>query len=102
MRPKRPIRKQKYGADERTRTVDLLITSELLYQLSYVGLKLLRGGRREREFTGSVGGVPLGVVAGAGGRGCERSGPRSAPLVGNRGAALCARGHPGCSEATRW
>ncbi len=28
-----------YGrADERTRTADLLITSELLYQLSYVGL----------------------------------------------------------------
>ena len=26
------------GADERTRTADLLITSELLYQLSYVGL----------------------------------------------------------------
>jgi hypothetical protein len=25
-------------ADERTRTADLLITSELLYQLSYVGL----------------------------------------------------------------
>ena len=28
---------QKYGADERTRTVDLLITNELLYQLSYIG-----------------------------------------------------------------
>ncbi len=26
------------GADERTRTADLLITSELLYQLSYIGL----------------------------------------------------------------
>jgi hypothetical protein len=26
------------GADERTRTADLLITSELLYLLSYVGL----------------------------------------------------------------
>lgn len=25
------------GADERSRTADLLITSELLYQLSYVG-----------------------------------------------------------------
>jgi hypothetical protein len=28
----------KRGADERTRTADLLITSELLYLLSYVGL----------------------------------------------------------------
>ena len=26
------------GADERNRTVDLLITNELLYQLSYIGL----------------------------------------------------------------
>lgn len=25
------------GANERTRTADLLITSELLYQLSYIG-----------------------------------------------------------------
>ncbi len=30
--------KSKRRADERTRTADLLITSELLYQLSYVGL----------------------------------------------------------------
>jgi hypothetical protein len=29
---------RKERADERTRTADLLITSELLYQLSYVGL----------------------------------------------------------------
>ena len=29
---------EKRRADERTRTADLLITSELLYQLSYVGL----------------------------------------------------------------
>ena len=35
--------KGKDGADERTRTADLLITSELLYQLSYVGLN---SGRR--------------------------------------------------------
>lgn|GEM_PF-1792542 len=27
----------KRGANERTRTADLLITSELLYQLSYIG-----------------------------------------------------------------
>ena len=27
------------GADERNRTVDLLITNELLYQLSYIGTK---------------------------------------------------------------
>ena len=26
------------GADERNRTVDLLITNELLYQLSYIGV----------------------------------------------------------------
>ncbi len=31
------------GADERTRTADLLITSELLYQLSYVGSGQLGG-----------------------------------------------------------
>jgi hypothetical protein len=29
---------EKRRADERTRTADLLITSELLYLLSYVGL----------------------------------------------------------------
>ncbi len=29
--------RRKGGADERNRTADLLITSELLYQLSYVG-----------------------------------------------------------------
>ena len=27
----------KFGADERIRTADLLITNQLLYQLSYVG-----------------------------------------------------------------
>lgn len=27
-----------YGADNRSRTYDLLITNELLYQLSYVGV----------------------------------------------------------------
>jgi hypothetical protein len=32
------ILQAKKRADERTRTADLLITSELLYQLSYVGL----------------------------------------------------------------
>ena len=30
------------GADERTRTVDLLITNQLLYQLSYIGLSSAR------------------------------------------------------------
>ena len=29
----------KAGADERIRTADLLITNQLLYQLSYVGLE---------------------------------------------------------------
>ena len=29
------------GAGERNRTLDLLITSELLYQLSYTGILLL-------------------------------------------------------------
>ncbi len=29
-----------FGADERTRTVDLLITNQLLYQLSYAGRKM--------------------------------------------------------------
>ena len=29
---------KEYGADERSRTSDLLITNQLLYQLSYVGV----------------------------------------------------------------
>ena len=33
-----PSNREKKRADERTRTADLLITSELLYLLSYVGL----------------------------------------------------------------
>ena len=44
------------GADERTRTADLLITSELLYQLSYVGLAgpvLLRPVRARNLAPGS-------------------------------------------------
>ena len=32
----------KCGADERIWTADLLITNQLLYQLSYVGLKSIR------------------------------------------------------------
>ncbi len=28
-----------YGADEEIRTLDLLITNQLLYQLSYIGIK---------------------------------------------------------------
>ena len=32
------IRKEKIGAGERSRTLDLLITNELLYQLSYTGV----------------------------------------------------------------
>jgi hypothetical protein len=39
----------KTGANEPIRTVDLLITSELLYQLSYVGLKGLGTGTLYRE-----------------------------------------------------
>jgi hypothetical protein len=39
-------------ADERTRTADLLITSELLYQLSYVGLFRAQSiPQRPRAFT---------------------------------------------------
>ncbi len=32
------------GAGERSRTLDLLITSQLLYQLSYTGNKYINGG----------------------------------------------------------
>jgi hypothetical protein len=32
-----------HGADDRIRTGDLLITNQLLYQLSYVGLRAWRG-----------------------------------------------------------
>jgi hypothetical protein len=45
----------KKRADERTRTADLLITSELLYQLSYVGLlraQSIPQGRRAFTQTG--------------------------------------------------
>ena len=31
------LRYTSYGANERTRTADLLITNQLLYQLSYIG-----------------------------------------------------------------
>jgi hypothetical protein len=34
--------RQKIGAGERNRTLDLLITSELLYQLSYTGFSFCR------------------------------------------------------------
>ena len=37
---------QIYGANERTRTADLLITSELLYQLSHVGNSTLSSALR--------------------------------------------------------
>ena len=33
-----PGRKKRNGANDRSRTDDLFITSELLYQLSYIGL----------------------------------------------------------------
>ena len=33
------------GAGERTRTADLLITNQLLYQLSYAGFLRAKGGR---------------------------------------------------------
>ena len=39
--PKRLVLLEKNGAGERTRTADLLITNQLLYQLSYAGA---RGG----------------------------------------------------------
>ena len=39
------------GADERDRTADLLITNQLLYQLSYVGLPP-RVYQRVRDFPG--------------------------------------------------
>ena len=44
---------EKQRADERTRTADLLITSELLYLLSYVGLL------RRVSISQGVGGVTL-------------------------------------------
>ena len=41
-----------FGADERNRTVDLLITNELLYQLSYIGLvkNYIRASRALNSF----------------------------------------------------
>lgn len=59
------LREAKNGADDPTRTDDLLITSELLYQLSYVGpdgwlgrsSRLCRkpGSRRRSESLGARG-----------------------------------------------
>ena len=49
------------GADERTRTADLLITNQLLYQLSYVGREELCGSAQSRWILGdsSVSGKSL-------------------------------------------
>ena len=55
LQTKRPIHKESafllgyfFGAGERNRTLDLLITSELLYQLSYTGT-VDRGVARRSE-----------------------------------------------------
>ena len=37
----------KYGADEGTRTLDLLITNRLLYQLSHIGTQLIAADSKE-------------------------------------------------------
>ena len=37
------------GADERSRTADLLITNQLLYQLSYIGAPSYSNGNRRRR-----------------------------------------------------
>lgn len=42
--------KEDHGADERIRTADLLITNQLLYQLSYVGLGFCARGRKRGGF----------------------------------------------------
>jgi hypothetical protein len=42
------------GADGRTRTGDLLITNQLLYQLSYVGLRQALRRRAPADNLGSV------------------------------------------------
>ena len=44
--PKRSVLLGKNGADERTRTADLLITNQLLYQLSYVGILGVSGNTK--------------------------------------------------------
>ena len=37
----------KYGANEGTRTLDLLITNRLLYQLSHIGTQLIAADSKE-------------------------------------------------------
>ncbi len=37
----------RYGADEGTRTLDLLITNRLLYQLSHIGTQLIAADSKE-------------------------------------------------------
>ena len=43
------MRLENHGADARTRTADLLITNQLLYQLSYVGVGPAREDWRAAE-----------------------------------------------------
>jgi hypothetical protein len=49
----RRARDQAVGADDRIRTGDLLITNQLLYQLSYVGLTSLDQKRSYFEASGN-------------------------------------------------
>ena len=53
------------GADERTRTADLLITSELLYQLSYVGAGTLNASRGGFLGGASLASTPVRAKPGA-------------------------------------
>ena len=48
-RAKSLMRLKNHGADARTRTADLLITNQLLYQLSYVGVGPAREDWRAAE-----------------------------------------------------
>jgi hypothetical protein len=41
--------KEAFGADSRIRTDDLIITNDLLYQLSYIGIGVLGRERRENN-----------------------------------------------------
>ena len=59
------------GADRRTRTVDLLVTKQLLYQLSYTGMLICGRHGLVCQQANSTGLDPLSLCRERGRRGCS-------------------------------
>ena len=53
---------RKNGAGERSRTLDLLITSQLLYQLSYTGIWWRMTGSNRRPPACKAGALPAELI----------------------------------------